>query len=93
MALRHPYQRGDVISVRFPFSDASGDKDRPAAVLSTDPYHHDWDELLLIAITSIPPKRVRPTDYPLQDWKVAGLSQPSWVRSHLATVMSLGQFF
>ncbi len=86
MAARHPYQRGDVVLVQFPFSGLSGKKDRPAVVVSTDPYHDDWDELLVVAITSRPPKTVRTTDCALEDWKTAGLHQPSWVRSHMATV-------
>ena len=86
MALRHSHQRGDVASVLFPFSDASGDKDRPAVVLSTTAYHDEWDELLVVAITSVPPKKTRTTDYLLQDWQLAGLRQPSWVRSRVATV-------
>ncbi len=86
MAFRHPYKRGDVVLVCFPFSDASGQKERPAIVLSADTYHEEWNEILVVAITSRPPRTLRPTDYALQDWQSAGLSQPSWVRSHLATV-------
>jgi len=86
VAVRHPYRRGDVVLIQFPFSDASGQKERPAVVISTDIYHNDWDELLVVALTSIPPKTQRPTDHQLQDWQVAGLQHPSWTRSHLATV-------
>lgn len=86
MAVRHAFQRGDVISVRFPFSDASGRKLRPAVVLSTAGYHDDWDEILVAGLTSRTPRAQRPTDYLLQDWQAAGLPQPSWARSHLATV-------
>src|SRR5262245_25684706 len=85
MAARHPYRRGDVVSVRFPFSDAAGAKARPAVVISTDPYHDGWDEILLVAITSRPPRSARATDCALRDWNAAGLAQPSWVRSHFAT--------
>ena len=86
MALRHGYQRGDVILVQFPFSSASGAKERPALVLSTTVYHDQWDELLTAALTYRAPKTLRPTDCGLQDWRAAGLSVPSWTRSHLATV-------
>lgn len=55
MAVRHPYQRGEVVLVQFPFSGPTGKKDRPAVVVSTDIYHDDWDELLVAAITSRPP--------------------------------------
>jgi mRNA interferase MazF len=84
MAARHPYQRGDVVLVQFPFSGPGGTKDRPAVVLSTEIY--DWDELLVAAITSKPPRTTRKTDCPLLDWKAEGLHLPSWVRSHMATV-------
>lgn len=86
MAARHPYQRGEVVLVQFPFSGLSGNKDRPALVVSTATYHDDWDELLVAAITSKAPRITRATDCALQDWKAAGLHQPSWVRSHIATV-------
>ena len=86
MAARHPYKRGDVLLVQFPFSGPGGKKDRPAVVVSTDAYHDDWDELLVAAITSRPPRTTRTTDCALQDWKTAGLHQTSWVRSHMATV-------
>jgi mRNA interferase MazF len=86
MAARHPYRRGEVVLVQFPFSVPGGKKDRPAVVVSTDIYHDDWDELLVAAITSRPPRTMRTTDCALRDWKTEGLHQPSWVRSHMATV-------
>ncbi len=86
MAVRHIYRRGDVVLVSFPFSNASGQKVRPAIVISTDDYHEDWNEVIVVAVTSRQPKTLRKTDYKLQDWQSAGLKQPSWVRSHLATV-------
>jgi mRNA interferase MazF len=86
MPARHSFQRGDVVLVPFRFSGPGGQKERPAVVLSTNAYHDDWDELLAIAVTSRPPRTLRPTDCLLQDWQSAELSQRSWVRSHLATV-------
>jgi mRNA interferase MazF len=86
MPARHSYHRGDVVLVTFPYSGPGGNKDRPAVVLATDGYHDDWDELLVVGLTSRPPKAIRVTDYELQDWQAAGLHQPSWMRSHLATV-------
>ena len=86
MAVRHPFQRGDVVLVSFPFSNASGQKERPAVVLSTDDYHEEWNEVIVVAITSRQPKTLRKTDCELKDWHAAGLKQRSWVRSHLATV-------
>jgi hypothetical protein len=42
--------------------------------------------LLVVAVTKNPPKTQRATDCRLRAWRSAGLHQPSWVRSHLATV-------
>jgi mRNA-degrading endonuclease toxin of MazEF toxin-antitoxin module len=86
MMARHPYGRGDVLLIQFPFSGLAGQKDRPAVVISADIYHDRWDELLVVALTSKVPKTLRPTDYQVRDWQAAGLQQPSWMRSHLATV-------
>jgi PemK-like, MazF-like toxin of type II toxin-antitoxin system len=86
MAARHPYGRGDVLLIQFPFSGPAGQKDRPAVVISADIYHDRWDELLVVALTSKAPKTVRPTDCLVRDWQAAGLQHPSWMRSHLATV-------
>ncbi|HXF05558.1 MAG TPA: type II toxin-antitoxin system PemK/MazF family toxin [Blastocatellia bacterium] len=48
-----------MVLIQFPFSDASGQKERPAVVISTDIYHNDWDELLVVGLTSILPKTQR----------------------------------
>jgi mRNA interferase MazF len=86
MAARHPYRRGDVVLVRFPFSGASGHKRRPGVVISTDIYHDQWDELLVVALTTKAPTAPRPTDCPVRDWHAAGLQHSSWMRGHFATV-------
>src|SRR5262249_45931068 len=59
-AARPPFLRGDVVLVPFRYSGPAGQKERPAVVLSTDVYHDDWDELLVVAVTSRPPRAVRP---------------------------------
>ncbi|MEJ5251549.1 MAG: type II toxin-antitoxin system PemK/MazF family toxin [Chthonomonadetes bacterium] len=80
-----PYEQGDIVLVDFPYSDASGSKQRPAIVLSTDEYHKNSEDVILVAITSKEPKTFRSTDYFLQDWLSEGLDKPSWVRSTLIT--------
>jgi mRNA interferase MazF len=86
MGARHPYRRGDVVLVPLSYSGPAGQKTRPALVISTDTYHDEWDEIIVVAITSQSPRRMRPSDCPVRDWQGAGLHQPSWVRSHLMTV-------
>jgi mRNA interferase MazF len=86
MGVRHPYRCGDLVLVPLPYTGPSGEKTRPALVLSTDSYHEEWDEILVASLTSKAPRRMRPTDCPVRDWQQAGLHQASWMRSHLVTV-------
>ena len=73
MALR----RGDVVLVPFPFSDLSTSKVRPAAVVSTDRYHAQESDLILVALTSRISAATGPLDYVLADWQGANLRFPS----------------
>ena len=47
-----PLRFGDVIVVPFPFTDQSAIKKRPAVVVSSESYHRDRPDLILMAITS-----------------------------------------
>jgi len=71
------YQRGDVLLVPFPFSDLSATKVRPAVVISSRYYHSTQPDILLAAITSKISVVPDPLDYPLSDWRSAGLRYPS----------------
>ena len=46
------YKQGDVVLVRFVFTDESGAKRRPAVVVSTSEYHQGRQEAIVAAITS-----------------------------------------
>ena len=46
------YKRGDVVLVRFPFTDLTTTKKRPALVISTDLYNQSQINLIIAAITS-----------------------------------------
>jgi mRNA interferase MazF len=71
------YQRGDVLLVPFPFSDLSAAKVRPAVVISSRQYHSTQPDILLAAITSKVSAAPGLLDYPLSDWRSAGLRYPS----------------
>ena len=45
------YKRGDVVLVRFPFTDLTTTKKRPALVISTDFYNQSQINLIIAAIT------------------------------------------
>lgn len=72
--------RGDVVLVPFPFTDLSGQKRRPALVVSPDGF--DPEDLVLSAITSRLPGRLLPWDVSLQaqDLVDGTLPRPSVVK-------------
>ena len=77
---------GDIVLVPFPFTDQTTTKKRPAVVVSSDAYHRDRPDLILIAVTS----QVRPTanvgEATITRWQEAGLLRPSVVKPVHATV-------
>ncbi len=79
-------QRGDVVLVPFPFSDLSTTKVRPAVVVSSSLYHDTEPDLLLAALTSRLAAATGPLDYPLRDWRTAGLRFPSAFKALLLTL-------
>ncbi len=75
------YKVGEVVLLRFPFTDASGSKQRPALVLLDA---NDGD----ILVARITTKNYATThDVAMVDWSAAGLLAASTVRLHkLATL-------
>jgi mRNA interferase MazF len=77
---------GDVVLVPFPFTDQTATKKRRAVVVSSDAYHRDRPDVILMAVTS----QVRPAagvgEVTVQRWKEAGLLKPSVLKPLLATV-------
>jgi mRNA interferase MazF len=80
------FRRGDVVLVPFPFSDLSTAKVRPAVVISSNLYHATEPDLLLAALTSQVGKAKGPLDFPLSDWRAAGLRFPSALKPVLVTL-------
>ena len=81
-----PYHFGDVIVVPFPFTDQTTTKKRPAVVVSSEAYHRERPDLILMAITS----QVRPTptvgEVAVLHWQEAGLLKPSVIKPLLTTI-------
>jgi mRNA interferase MazF len=83
-----PLNRGNIILVPFPFTDLSGQKVRPALILSPNPVGND---ILLAFISSVIPAAPEATDYVLDTTHSAflqtGLKAASVFRmSKLATL-------
>jgi mRNA interferase MazF len=79
------YKRGDVVLVRFVFSDETGTKHRPAVIISTTDYHQSHQEAIMAAITSNV-DRLLTGDYRIASWKAAGLLFPSTATAIIRTI-------
>jgi len=70
------YSKGEVVLVRYPFSDLSGAKVRPAIVVSSP---HASQDVFVIPLTSkTAPLLV--SEFALKEWKNAGLNVASAVK-------------
>jgi len=79
------FRQGDVVLVRFVFTDESGEKRRPALILSSDDYQHSRQEVIIAAITSNV-QRLLVGDQSIADWRAAGLLFPSVATGVIRTV-------
>lgn len=70
------YKPGDIILIPFPFSDLSGEKQRPALVLAEA---SQWNELVCVMLTSSPKGN---NEVPLKQWKQANLPKYTVARIH-----------
>jgi mRNA interferase MazF len=76
------YSKNEVILVRYPFSNLSGSKVRPAVVVNDS---HISQDVIIVPLTS----KVMPLmagEFVLADWQVAGLNVPSAAKRGLYTV-------
>jgi mRNA interferase MazF len=69
--------RNDVVLLPIPFTDLTSRKVRPAIVVGGN-----GADSFLVPISSV----IANTDFPLNEWRVAGLNVPSGVKAQLATV-------
>jgi len=79
------YKRGNVVPGGFVFSGESGQKLRPALVISSSAYNRGRKEVVVAAITSNVRRRLF-GDHLIADWKAAGLLFPSVATGILRTV-------
>jgi len=69
--------RNDVVLLPIPFTDLTSRKVRPAVVIG-----RRGTDLFLVPISS----QLSNTDFPLQQWRDAGLNVPCGVKAQIATV-------
>ena len=69
--------RNDVVLLPIPFTDLTSRKVRPAIVIGLN-----GADLFVVPISSV----LANTDFPVKEWRAAGLNVPSGVKAQLATV-------
>ena len=69
--------RSDVVLLPIPFTDLTSRKVRPAIVIG-----RNTSDLFLVPISSV----LTNTDFPLQEWRAAGLNVPCGVKAQIATL-------
>jgi mRNA interferase MazF len=77
------YRPGDIVLVRFPFTDLSTTKKRPALVLNPPGFTSPFGNVVVLAMTSQPQ---RDRKLRLSKWHLAGLPKPSWFRPVIGTL-------
>jgi mRNA interferase MazF len=76
------FSKNEVLLVRYPFSDLTAAKIRPALVVGAP---HPSDDYLIVPLTSRT-DRLGAGEFVLTDWQSAGLNLPSSVKRGLYTV-------
>ena len=80
-----PYEFGDVVLVRFPFTNQAAFKQRPAVVISNRAYNVGRPDAVIMAITSQMHSPLSLGDVPIADWQAANLLKPSAIKPVFAT--------
>ncbi len=75
------YRRGDIVWVKFPFSDASSEKMRPALIISNNTINKTRDYLLMQITTRLRGDKLS-LSIQKQDYKEAPLLKQSELRLH-----------
>jgi mRNA interferase MazF len=81
-----PYKFGDVVLVRFPFTDQTSFKQRPAVVISNLSYNNSRPDAIIMAITSQLHTRSSFGDVQISQWQAANLLKPSAIKPVIATL-------
>lgn len=80
------YKFGDVILVPFPFTDQTTSKKRPAVVISSDAYHSQYADIIVMAITSQSRTASLVGEVMITEWQNAGLLKPSVIKPVVSTL-------
>lgn len=80
------FEFGDIVLVPFPFTDQTTTKRRPAVFVSSDAYHRERADVIILAVSSPVRAALGMGEAPIKSWKEAGLLKPSVLKPVLATI-------
>ncbi|MFA5906093.1 MAG: type II toxin-antitoxin system PemK/MazF family toxin [Desulfobacula sp.] len=80
------YKFGDIILVKFPFTDQTSAKKRPAVIISSTAYNQYRPDIIIMAITSQSHSSNYFGDVRIIQWQHAGLLKPSVIKPILTTI-------
>ena len=81
-----PLHFGDIVLIRFPSTNQTGSKQRPAVVVSNTTYTLTRPDVIIMAVTSQLRESAGLGEVWLADWRAAGLLKPSAIKPVFATV-------
>lgn len=77
---------GDVVLVKFPFTNLQATKQRPAVIINSDTYYQQRPDVILLAITGQLHQPLVFGEYMIQEWQAAGLLKQSVFKPLIATI-------
>jgi len=77
------YRAGDIVLVRFPFTDLSSTKKRPALVLSTPRFTARHGDVVVLSPSGQPPAQPK---LRLSRWRSSGLLAPTCIKLVIGTL-------
>ena len=86
MTFTMPYEFGDVVLVRFPFTNQTAFKQRPAVVVSNHVYNVAKPDVVIMAITSQVHSPSGLGEVRISQWQAANLLKPSAIKPVFATL-------
>ena len=85
-------KRGDIVLIKYPFTDLSGSKVRPAVIVSPDDFINKNDDILCLFISSSIPDHALSTDYILENtspfFSQTGLKVTSVFKCHKLALLN-----
>jgi mRNA interferase MazF len=78
-----PCNPGDVVLVRFPFTDLATLKKRPALIVSPVEFSARFGDVVLLAMTG---QDQQDESLRLRNWRLAGLVRPTWFKPLIGTL-------